>query len=335
MLNGAPAGLVCEKRASVAGATINYCGTRAVWPPVAIYSIGDLAKLSGVKAHTLRVWESRYKVLEPKRTAANVRYYDDEDVRHLLNVALLNRDGMRISEVAALDRAELQRRVAELSDVSDEYATQLDALTLSMLEMDAPRFERLLSQHIRQHGFEQAMATVIFPFLDKLGVLWMTGSVKPVQEAFASAIIRRKLMVAVEGLPDPPPGAPTLLLFLPEGESQEMSLLLLHYLARARGVNAVYLGRDVSVSDLADAAAILHPSWVFTMLTETFVQDSAAAYARDLGEACPTAGILLSGYQVAAQNVTSDGQTTVLPSLADAVAFFDLNGPRGAAAQPN
>lgn len=301
---------------------------RAVGPVVAVYSIGDLAKLSGVKAHTLRVWESRYGVLEPKRTAANVRYYDDEDVRHLLNVALLNRNGLRISEVAALDEAELARRVAELADVSDEYATQLDALTLSMLEMDAPRFDRLLSQHIRQLGFEQAMATVIFPFLDKLGVLWMTGSVKPVQEAFASAIIRRKLMVAAEELDPPSEGAPTLLLFLPEGESQEMSLLLLYYLARARGVNAVYLGRGISVTDLADAAAILSPSWVFTMLTETFAQGSAAQYARELGEACPTAGVLLSGYQVAAQNVTDEGQTTVLPSVADAVAFFNANGPR-------
>ena len=294
---------------------------------MAVYSIGDLAKLSGVKAHTLRMWESRYGVLEPKRTAANVRYYDDEDVRHLLNVALLNRHGTRISEVAALSEAELARRVAELAEVSDEYATQLDALTLSMLEMDAPRFDRLLSQHVRQLGFERAVATVIFPFLDKLGVLWVTGSVKPVQEAFASAIIRRKLMVAIEGLDEPPAGAPTLLLFLPAGETQEMSLLLLHYLARARGVNAVYLGGDIAVADLADAAEVLAPAWAFTMLTEAFADGAAAAYARDLEAACPSAGILLSGYQVAAQGLTSGGRTTVLPSLRDAVAFFDAHGP--------
>ena len=296
---------------------------------MAIYSIGDLAKLSGVKAHTLRVWESRYGVLDPKRTAANVRYYDDEDLRHLLNVALLNRSGARISEVAALDRDELARRVAELADVSDEAATQLDALTLSMLEMDAPRFDRLLSQHIAQLGFEEAVSAVMFPFLDKLGVLWMTGSVKPVQEAFAGAIIRRKLMVAIEALDPPPAGAPTLLLFLPEGETQEMSLLLLQYLARARGVNAVYLGRDLSTADLADAAAILRPNWTFTMLTETFAGGSVADYATRLEEACPTAGILLSGYQVAAQGVTSGNHTVVLPSLDEAVAFFDAHAPTG------
>jgi len=231
---------------------------------LAIYSIGDLAKLSGVKAHTLRVWEQRYKVLEPKRNEANVRYYDDDDMRHLLNVALLNRKGLRISQIAKLTSKELSRRVAEISEVDGEYSTHLDALTLSMLEMDEARFDRILSLNISQLGFEQTMLTVIFPFLEKLSILWMTGSVKPVQESFTSGLIRRKLMVAIEELPHPNlDSGSSLMLFLPEGEVQEMSLLLLHYLSRKRGYRVYYLGRDINLSDLEDAYKIVKPRFVW------------------------------------------------------------------------
>lgn len=293
---------------------------------LAIYSIGDLAKLSGVKAHTLRVWEQRYEVLTPKRNDANVRYYDDNDVKHLLNVVLLNKNGLRISQIAKLTSKELSSRVAEISEVSGEYSTHLDALTLSMLEMDEVRFDRILSLNIDQIGFEQTMLTVIFPFLEKLSVLWMTGSVKPVQENFTSGLIRRKLMVAIEELPHPNlDSGSSLMLFLPEGEVQEMSLLLLHYLSRKRGYQTYYLGRDISLSDLEDAYQIVKPRFVFTMITETFTAGSVADYAHKLLETCPDSTLLLSGYQAVVQPLPASERLTVLRSMYETLNYLSEN----------
>jgi len=293
---------------------------------LAIYSIGDLAKLSGVKAHTLRVWEQRYGVLKPKRNDANVRYYDDDDVRHLLNVALLNSNGLRISQIAKLSAKELSSRVAEISEVSGEYSTHLDALTLSMLEMDEARFDRILSLNIEQLGFEQTMLTVIFPFLEKLSVLWMTGSVKPVQESFTSGLIRRKLVVAIEELPHPNlDSGSSLMMFLPEGEAQEMSLLLLHYLSRKRGYQTYYLGRDISLSDLEDAYQIVKPRFVFTMITETFTAGSVADYAQKLLHTCPDSTLLLSGYQAVMQPLPVNPRLNVLRSMQDTLNYLADN----------
>ena len=293
---------------------------------MAIYSIGDLAKLSGVKAHTLRVWEQRYEVLKPKRNDANVRYYDDDDVRHLLNVALLNSNGLRISQIAKLSAKELSKRVAEISEVSGEYSTHLDALTLSMLEMDEARFDRILTLNIEQLGFEQTMLTVIFPFLEKLSVLWMTGSVKPVQESFTSGLIRRKLMVAIEELPHPNlDSGSSLLLYLPEGEAQEMSLLLLHYLSRKRGYRTFYLGRDISLTDLEDAYQIVKPRFVFTMITETFNASSVADYAQKLLQTCPESTLLLSGYQAVVQPLPVNPRLNVLRSMQETLNFLSEN----------
>ncbi len=270
------------------------------------------------------MWEQRYGVLEPKRNASNVRYYDDDDVRHLLNVALLNRHGLRISQIAKLAPRDLSRRVAEIAEVSDEYSTQLDALTLSMLEMDEARFDHILSMNIEQLGFEATMMTVIVPFLEKLSVLWLTGSVKPVQECFTSGLIKRKLMVAIEEL-DHPRGKSvrSLLLFLPEGETQEMSLILLHYLARKRGLQVYFLGRDTTLRDLEDAYALAHPDYVFTMLTESFAQGSVATYAASVRAACPDSTLLLSGYQAAIQPVHESEQLRVLSSMQATLSYLD------------
>ena len=291
---------------------------------MAIYSIGDLAKLSGIRAPTLRMWEARYGVLEPKRTGTNTRYYDDDDLRHLLNIAVLNRHGVRISKIARLDERELRRRVAELTLANDEAETVLDALTLSMLEMDEACFERVFRLNVEQIGFEQTIMTVVFPFLEKLGVLWLTGSVKPVQEAFTSGLIRRKLLVATDALEVAPgPDAPRLLLYLPKGESQEMSVLLLNYLARKRGLRTYYLGRDVSVADLEDAYPLVRPDLLFTMVTETFTDARIGDYVARVRAACPEAQLLVSGYQAVAQRWQADAKTTVLRSMQDTVAAIE------------
>jgi DNA-binding transcriptional MerR regulator len=290
---------------------------------VAVYSINDLEKLSGIKAHTLRIWEQRYGIIEPKRTPTNIRYYQDDDLKFILNVALLKKRGVKISKIAKMSRREIAEMAASFSDVDISYSTQLDALTISMIEMNEYKFTRILDTNIRQMGFEQAMMEVIYPFLEKLNVLWLTGSINPAQENFIGAIIRQKLIAAINDLPVEPNSAKaSFLLFLPEGERQELSLLFMHYLLRKRGFRSIYLGQEISLYDLKDACNTLHPHFIFTMISETFAKEPVQRYVDSMAESCPEARILLTGYQVVAQQVPSTKQVQVIQSLPETLDFL-------------
>jgi DNA-binding transcriptional MerR regulator len=233
---------------------------------LAVYSISDLEKLTGIKAATLRAWEQRYDIVTPKRTATNIRYYLDEDLRELLNVALLNKNGMRISQIAKMRTEERSKKVVAISSINVSPDTQLDALTLSAVEMDEFKFSHIIDTNIRQRGFEETMLEVIYPFLDKLGVLYFTGSVTPVQEAFIGNLLRRKLIAATDALPATRQRvSPVFALYLPDGERQELSLLFVEYLLRKRGFLTLYLGGDVSVSDLVDVVNCTRVDYLFTI----------------------------------------------------------------------
>ena len=290
---------------------------------VAVYSIKDLEKLSGIKAHTIRIWEQRYGILEPQRTKTNIRYYQDEDLKFLLNVALLNKNGIKISKIAKMDDQELAEKVAAISEINFEDGTQLDALTISMIEMDEGKFDRIVNTNIEQIGFERTMMEVIYPFLDKLSLLWLTGSINPVQENFISYLIRQKIISAINNTPlNSGDKSEKIMLYLPEGERQELSLLFMHYLLKSRKKYVVYLGQDISLPDLLDANRIHQADYIFTMITETFAQEPVQDYVDRLAEAFPQTHILLSGYQVVAQEVEAPEHITVLKSLDQMLNFI-------------
>jgi len=291
---------------------------------VAVYSIKDLEKLSGIKAHTIRAWEHRYDIIEPKRTKTNIRYYEDEDLKFLLNIALLNKNGIKISKIADMSRGEIAEKVAAISEVNFEHGTQLDALTISMIEMDEYKFDRIITTNIQQMGFEKTMVEVIHPFLEKLSLLWLTGSINPVQENFISYLIRQKIIVAIDREPFAM-GAEMnkFLIYLPEGEKQELSLLFMHYLLKSRRNQVVYLGQDIGINDLEDAYRIHKPDYIFTMITETFAQEPVQKYVDALSTKFDDSHILLTGYQVVAQNVSSSDNVTILRSLDHTIDFLN------------
>ena len=300
---------------------------------VAVYSIKDLEKLSGIKAHTLRIWEQRYGIIEPRRTKTNIRYYLDEDLKFILNVALLNKNGIKISKIATMGKDEIAEKVAAISEINFEYATQLDALTISMIEMDEYKFDRIVGTNIHQLGFERTMLEIIYPFLDKLSILWLTGSINPVQENFISYQIRQKIIAAIDKEPlVNNPNAPKFLVYLPEGEKQELSLLFMHYLLKARRNRVIYIGQDIALPDLRDACNIHHPDYIFTMITETFARESVQQYVDRLAAAFKDAEVLLSGYQVVAQKVNLPQNFSILPSLDHLLHFLDKLKPSSAKA---
>lgn len=291
---------------------------------MAVYSIRDLEKLSGIKAHTIRIWEQRYGVIAPKRTKTNIRYYQDDDLKFLLNVALLNKNGIKISKIATMTRHDVAEKVAAISEVNFEHNTQLDALTISMMEMDEQKFDRIITTSTQQIGFERTMLEVIYPFLDKLGVLWLTGSINPVQENFISYLIRQKIIVAIDNESIPQGKfAKKFIIYLPEGEKQELSLLFMHYILKSRRNQVLYLGQDISIGDLRDAYKVHQPDFIFTMVSETFFKEPVQRYVDKLSDTFPNCQILLSGYQVVAQKVSTAHNVTILRSLDHTLDFLE------------
>lgn len=290
---------------------------------MAIYSIKDLEKLSGIKAHTIRIWEQRYRIIEPGRTQTNIRYYTDQNLKLLLNIALLNKNGVKISKIARMSNDEILEKVAAISEINFEEDVQLDALTLSMIEMDEYKFDRIIATNIQQLGFERTMIEAIYPFLDKLGLLWLTGSINPVQESFMSNLIRQKIIAAINNEPIAQgKDIPKFLIYLPEGENQELSLLFMHYLLKSRRNKVIYIGSDISLTDLRDAYEIHQPDFIYTIISESYTKQSVKNYIQSITDAFPSTQLLLTGYQVAAQKVESSDNYTVLENLSNTLDFL-------------
>lgn len=291
---------------------------------MAIYSIRDLEKLTGIKAHTIRIWEQRYGMVVPARTDTNIRYYTDENLRQLFNIALLNRHGHKISKLAKMTPEEIAARVADISQNSNSQNTQIDALTLAMIDLDETTFDRIFSTYALEHGFERAMVELVYPFLDKLNVLWLTNSVSPAHEKFIGHLIRRKLMCAIDKESgESSREAATFLLYLPDDDSQELTLLFMHYLLRHRRQRVVYLGHRVSLSDLEDACQPLHPDYVFTILQEPIPRQPIQAYLDSASQAVNPAKLLLTGAQLFVNPVKLPSNTQVFTGLQDALQFLD------------
>ena len=221
-----------------------------------------------------------------------------------------------------MEKNELAEKVAEISSVNDLSGTQLDALTISMIEMDEFKFERIVTANIAQIGFERTMMEVIYPFLDKLSILWLTGSINPVQENFISYLIRQKIISAIDHtICASSEEQRKFIIYLPEGERQELSILFMHYLLKSRNNHVIYLGQDISIQDLKDAFKIHAPDFIFTMITESFAKESVQTYVEKLSGYFPSSRILISGYQVIAQGVQPPPNVQILHSLEEALAL--------------
>jgi DNA-binding transcriptional MerR regulator len=289
---------------------------------VSTYSIKDLEQLSGIKAHTLRVWEQRYNLLSPKRTDTNIRFYDDDDLKLILNVALLNDNGFKISKIASMERTDMREEVMKLTERSLTHDDQIHALTICMIEMDEERFEKILSTNILKIGFEQTMVNIIYPFMSKIGVLWQTGAVNPAQEHFISNLVRQKLIVAIDGQILSSKGK-KFLLFLPEGELHEISILFASYMIKNKGHKIVYLGQNTPNEDLSQVYDIHRPDYLMTVITTSPSSEHAQEYLYALAERFSEAKILVTGYQVIGQDLIFPSNMRQLNYIRDINEFLE------------
>jgi MerR family transcriptional regulator, light-induced transcriptional regulator len=280
------------------------------------YSIRDLEQLSGIKAHTLRIWEQRYDILKPERTDTNIRTYDDKDLKLVLNIALLKDHGYKISEISKMEAEEMSKEVMSISDKQMNYPDQIHALTISMLDLDEERFEKIVSTNTLQFGFENMMVNIIYPFLSRIGTLWITGSIGPAQEHFISNLIRQKLIVAIDGqLPSLRPGAKKYLMYLPEGEMHEISLLFGNYIVRSRQNKVIYLGQSLPFNELSFACQMHKPDYIFSVITSVPGQDEIQRYVYKLAKEFPDSKILLTGYQVVGQDIDCPDNVEVITQI--------------------
>lgn len=231
------------------------------------FTIKDLENLSGIKAHTIRIWEQRYSFLKPQRTGTNIRYYSNDELKTVLNIALLNKYGFKISHIDKMRPEELKDKIVTLSNSLAQQERMINELIQFMVDLDIDKFETMLDNFIAARGIDKAITQLVFPFLEKIGILWLTNHINPAQEHLITNIIRQKLIVGIENAFTHFHSTKTVLLFLPEGEHHELGLLYMYYLLKNKGIKIVYLGANVPIKDVAFVADIKKPDFLYTHLT--------------------------------------------------------------------
>lgn len=232
------------------------------------YSISDIEGLIGIKAHTIRAWEVRYNLVPPKRTPTNIRFYDEDDLKMLLNIVALNENGYKISRIAQMNKRKILDLVTQLKTDWGNDAVQMLNLSNATLNYDEVAFSDILGSCIREMGLTKTMDQVLFPFMKRIGMLWQTGTIEPSHEHFASNLIREKIIVEIDRVEKPEHKSPKrFLLFLPEGEMHETGLLFARYLLKKCGHDTLYLGQEIPYSDIRKVIESYKPDFAFIVLT--------------------------------------------------------------------
>jgi DNA-binding transcriptional MerR regulator len=267
--------------------------------PVLSYSIKDLENISGIKAHTLRIWEQRYNLFEPNRTDTNIRLYSNSDMRKLLNVALLNNNGVKISKIAELSNDQLNVKASEILVSQNNYQNQIEFLVMSMIDMNESKFEEIISENILSIGLVNTIENIVYPFLIRVGVLWQTNSIHPGQEHFMSNLIRQKLISAIDSQSlKPAADGPVFMLFLPDNELHEISLIYYNFLLRELNYQTIYLGQSVPFKELIKVAHHKKVTHALSVFTSGLKNSKIEGYLSSLSAALPEVQFFLSGYQL-------------------------------------
>ncbi len=218
------------------------------------FSIKDLENLSGIKAHTIRIWEKRYNLLAPARTDTNIRHYSLESLQKILNVAFLNKNGYKISKIAKLTNDEIPASVREIASRGNVEHHAINAFKMSMLNFDQVLLYNTYMNLLEGHTFRDIFYDVFIPLLNELGVLWQTHTITPAHEHFLTVHIKQKILLNIEKLQnlEPKPNTRTFILYLPENEIHDIGLLFVNYELRSRGYNTIFLGESVPMDSLKD-----------------------------------------------------------------------------------
>ncbi|MCE6987576.1 MerR family transcriptional regulator [Dyadobacter sp. CY323] len=251
---------------------------------MAHYSIKDLERISSTKAHTIRIWEQRYHLLQPERTDTNIRVYGDDELKKLLNICTLLDRGMKISRISKMSKAEISQEIDQI--IAESF--QADVHTMAIINRaliaistyDSHLFDSLFSDAVKRLGLRKTYERIIYPLLVRTGLMWTKDDLLPSQEHFLSNLIRQKLFAAIDTLPLPAEADQTWVLFLNEQEDHEIGLLFANYLIRQYGKNVVYLGARVPYSDLSAVITKVKPTHLYSFFVSALENEQETLLTR-------------------------------------------------------
>jgi|TARA_B110000495_G_scaffold201920_1_gene220567 DNA-binding transcriptional MerR regulator len=232
--------------------------------------MAQVEALTGIKAHTLRIWERRFSFLNPSRTETNIRFYSDEQLIQLVNFGILLRNGHKISRVEKMSQDKIHDLVNQIlalpdQDIDQKNIEDIQSLTLAMLAMDEIKFDEIFRVHVIRKGLLGAVRDLIYPFLHHIGILWNTQKSMPAQEHFISCLIRKKIISAIDAIPHPPVYAKKIVFFLLEDEHHELGILLASFIAAERGFKVYYLGQNVPGENIKEVLSIINADFMMSM----------------------------------------------------------------------
>ena len=247
------------------------------------FSIKDLENLSGIKAHTIRIWEKRYNLLIPERSDTNIRTYDLENLQKILNVALLSENGFKVSKIAALNELELHQKVRELVVEKNNSKHAINLFKISMLNFDHQLFDNTFNQLLTQYSFREIFLDVIIQLLEEIGILWISKTITPAHEHFISTLIKQKLLVNIERVQNIKIDSPkTIVLYLPMDEIHEIGLLYIHFEMLLKGYKSIYLGESVPIDSLKELQKIFKDITFISYFTVSPSLDKIDSYIEDI-----------------------------------------------------
>ncbi|MFD1615008.1 MerR family transcriptional regulator [Gelatiniphilus marinus] len=216
------------------------------------FSIKDLENLTGIKAHTIRIWEKRYNLLSPNRTETNIRNYSLTSLQKLLNISYLNNNGLKVSKIASLKEEEIPIKVREIASRAKIEDHAINAFKMAMINFDQVLFYNTYNNLLENKTFSEIFYTVFLPLLNEIGLLWQTNTITPAHEHFLSVHIKQKILINIERLQslEPKPNSKTFVLFLPDNEIHDIGLLFINYQLRSKGYHTIFLGESVPMDSL-------------------------------------------------------------------------------------
>ena len=266
---------------------------------MATYSIKDLERISNQKAHTIRIWEQRYGLLEPQRTETNIRLYDDQQLKKLLNVCTLMNRGMKISHISKLDKQQMSTEIDKIiaqSFQSDKHVEVIiDQALIAIATYDQILFDELFSNSVSRFGLVKTYIKIIYPLLVRTGLMWIKDDLLPAQEHFLSNLIKQKLFAAIDTLPQPENPDQTWVLFLNESEDHEIGLLFANYLIRYYGKKVIFLGQRVPYEDLSNVVANCKPTHIYSFFVRNQYSEELSLLIKNLRSDFNKSQVLISG----------------------------------------
>ncbi len=257
------------------------------------FTIRDIENLTGIKAHTLRIWEHRYSFFKPKRKQSQHRFYDNEDLKSLLRISFLYHLGWKVSTIATMSSNQIIDEIQK-ADVSGRHLQLVSAMIEAAVDFDEAGFVSIINELTEKIGFERCVTEVCYPYLKKIGLLWSTNNVIPAQEHFTSYIVQNKIIAETAKLPVTEQ-QPTILLLCPKGEFHELPLLFIHYLLRKYGWSTLYLGINSSLNEVQKVNEVHNIPYIYLHLITNFTGQIIDNYLSDFCNQFPDKKILASG----------------------------------------